>query len=117
MLSGATFVTQIRLRYLNYFGATLSPFDAYLALVGIKTLSERVAKQVSNAQKVIAYLEHSPHVAWVKHPSVKSSPYTGLGKSTCLKVRRACCRSDSRVRSSRAKPSSTRLSCGAITAT
>ncbi|WP_059369176.1 O-acetylhomoserine aminocarboxypropyltransferase/cysteine synthase family protein [Treponema endosymbiont of Eucomonympha sp.] len=76
----AAFVTRIRLRYLNYFSAVLSPFDAYLALVGIETLSERVAKQVSNTQKVIAYLEHSPHVAWVKHPSVKSSPYYRLGQ-------------------------------------
>jgi O-acetylhomoserine (thiol)-lyase len=76
----ATFVTRIRLRYLNYFGAALSPFEAYLALVGIETLSERVARQVSNAQKVIAYLKHSPHVGWVKHPSVKSSPYYRLGQ-------------------------------------
>ncbi|MDR2071592.1 MAG: aminotransferase class I/II-fold pyridoxal phosphate-dependent enzyme [Treponema sp.] len=70
----APFVTRIRLVYLNYFGAALGPFDAYLALIGIETLSERVAKQVSNARKIAEYLEKNPHVEWVKYPGLKSDP-------------------------------------------
>jgi O-acetylhomoserine (thiol)-lyase len=70
----APFVTRIRLVYLNYFGAALGPFDAYLALIGIETLSERVAKQVANAQKIAEYLEKNPRVEWVKYPGLKSDP-------------------------------------------
>jgi O-acetylhomoserine (thiol)-lyase len=71
---GAPFVTRIRLNYLNYFGAALGPFDAYLALIGLETLSERVAKQVATTQKIIAYLEKNSHVEWIKYPGLKSSP-------------------------------------------
>ncbi|MDR2247432.1 MAG: aminotransferase class I/II-fold pyridoxal phosphate-dependent enzyme [Treponema sp.] len=70
----APFVTRIRLVYLNYFGAALSPFDAYLTLIGIETLSERVAKQVATAQKIAEYLETNPHAEWVKYPGLKSDP-------------------------------------------
>lgn len=45
------FITRIRLNYLNYFGAALSPFDAYLVLLGLETLSERIEKQLSNTKK------------------------------------------------------------------
>ncbi|MDR2742992.1 MAG: aminotransferase class I/II-fold pyridoxal phosphate-dependent enzyme [Treponema sp.] len=76
----APFVTRIRLHYLNYFGAALSPFDAYLALIGIETLSERVQKQIANAKKVIAYLEKSKHVAWIKYAGLESSPSYKLAR-------------------------------------
>jgi O-acetylhomoserine (thiol)-lyase len=73
----APFVTRIRLVYLNYFGAALGPFDAYLAIIGIETLSERVSKQVSTAKKIAEYLEKHPRVEWVKYPGLKSdSNYT-----------------------------------------
>jgi O-acetylhomoserine (thiol)-lyase len=76
----APFVTRIRLVYLNYFGAALGPFDAYLALIGLETLSERVAKQVANAQKIAEYLEKHPQVEWVKYPGLKSDPNYELAK-------------------------------------
>jgi O-acetylhomoserine (thiol)-lyase len=76
----APFVTRIRLHYLNYFGAALSPFDAYLALIGIETLSERVQKQVSNAEKVIAWLGKNRHVAWIKHAGQESHPSHALAR-------------------------------------
>ncbi|MDR2741972.1 MAG: aminotransferase class I/II-fold pyridoxal phosphate-dependent enzyme [Treponema sp.] len=76
----APFVTRLRLVYLNYFGAALGPFDAYLALIGLETLSERVAKQVSNAQKIAEYLEKNPHVEWVKYPGLKSDPNHALAQ-------------------------------------
>ena len=75
---GAAFVTKIRLDYLAYFGAVLSPFDAYLILIGIETLSERVEKQVSNTKKVIEYLSTEEKVAWVSYPSLETSPYKEL---------------------------------------
>lgn len=72
------FTTRIRSNYLGYFGATLSPFDAYLILQGLETLSERVQKQVSNTEKIIEYLETKEEVSWVKHPSAKNSSYKEL---------------------------------------
>ena len=74
------FTARIRLNYLAYFGAALSPFDAYLVLLGLETLSERVQKQVSNTEKIIKFLENLPQVTWVKHPSAKNSPYKELAE-------------------------------------
>jgi len=74
------FTTRIRLNYLNYLGAAISPFDAYLLLIGIETLSERIQKQVSNTKKVIDYLEKNDHVEWIKYPSLETSPYYELSK-------------------------------------
>jgi O-acetylhomoserine (thiol)-lyase len=72
------FTGRLRAVHLNYLGAALSPFDAYLVLLGLETLSERVDKQVSNARAVIQYLESSPYVAWVRHPDAKNNPYKPL---------------------------------------
>ncbi|AKL98060.1 O-acetylhomoserine aminocarboxypropyltransferase/cysteine synthase family protein [Endomicrobium proavitum] len=72
------FIDKARMDYLNYFGSTLGAFDAYLVLIGIETLSERVQKQVSNTAKILEYLEKSPYVAKVNHPTLKSSDYYGL---------------------------------------
>jgi O-acetylhomoserine (thiol)-lyase len=72
------FTGRLRAVHLNYLGAALSPFDAYLVLLGLETLSERVAKQVSNARAVIRYLEASPHVKWVRHPDAVGNPYKPL---------------------------------------
>ncbi len=70
----APFVNRARLKYLNYFGAALGPFDAYLVLQGIETLSERVKKQVENTEKVLRYLEQNEHVSWVRHPYAVGNP-------------------------------------------
>ncbi|HEX2925147.1 MAG TPA: aminotransferase class I/II-fold pyridoxal phosphate-dependent enzyme [Ruminiclostridium sp.] len=76
----AAFTTRVRMNYLAYFGAALGPFDAYLALLGIETLSERVQKQVSNTEKIIRFLETREEVAWISHPSAKESKYRKLAK-------------------------------------
>ncbi|MBQ1537735.1 MAG: O-acetylhomoserine aminocarboxypropyltransferase/cysteine synthase, partial [Ruminococcus sp.] len=69
---GNLFIFRLILVYLNLLGAALSPQDAYLAIIGLETLSERVAKQSKNAAKIAAYLESSPAVEWVRHPSLAS---------------------------------------------
>jgi O-acetylhomoserine (thiol)-lyase len=74
------FVTRVRLNYLAYLGAALGPFDAFLILQGIETLSERVAKQVANAVKVVRFLESHPQVSWVSHPAAQKSKYAALAK-------------------------------------
>lgn len=72
------FTGRLRFNYLNYFGAALSPFDAYLALIGLETLSERVAKQVHNAGTLAEYLKAHDAVEWVRYAGLKDSPYYGL---------------------------------------
>jgi O-acetylhomoserine (thiol)-lyase len=74
------FTGRLRAVHLNYLGAALSPFDAYLVLLGLETLSERVEKQVRNARAITDYLERSPHAAWVRHPAVKSDPGHALAE-------------------------------------
>lgn len=69
---------KIRAVHLNYLGATLSPFDAYLILLGIETLSERVSKQVSSALKIVEYLDNNEHVNSVSYPYAKNSKYKAL---------------------------------------
>lgn len=67
------FTARIRFNYLNYFGAALSPFDAYLAIIGLETLSERLNKQVGNAKALADYLSVHEAVEWVRYPALKSS--------------------------------------------
>ena len=72
------FIFRATLVYLNLLGAALSPQDAYLGIIGLETLSERVAKQTKNAEKITAYLESSPAVEWVRHPSAKGYKFKAL---------------------------------------
>jgi O-acetylhomoserine (thiol)-lyase len=74
------FTARVRMNYLGYLGAALGPLDAYLVLLGIETLSERVAKQVASSERIVKYLEGNKRVAWVKHPSAKVSPSAALAK-------------------------------------
>ena len=67
----AAFVTRIRAVILRDTGATISPFNAFILLQGLETLSLRVERHVSNALKVVDYLTHHPKVAKVNHPSLK----------------------------------------------
>ena len=70
----AAFVTRIRAVILRDTGATLSPFNAFLLLQGLETLSLRVERQVENALKVVNVLKNHPKVAKVNHPSLSSHP-------------------------------------------
>ncbi len=70
----AAFVTRIRAILLRDMGATLSPFNAFLLLQGLETLSLRVERHVENALQVVQYLQRHPLVEAVHHPSVSSDP-------------------------------------------
>ncbi|MDO4481175.1 MAG: O-acetylhomoserine aminocarboxypropyltransferase/cysteine synthase [Bacillota bacterium] len=72
---GATaFVTKIRAILLRDTGATISPFNAFLLLQGLETLSLRVERHGENTKKVIEYLTKHPKVEKVNHPSLKDHP-------------------------------------------
>lgn len=66
----AAFVTKIRAILLRDLGAALSPFNAFLLLQGLETLSLRVERHVENALKIVEYLNQHPQVEKVHHPSV-----------------------------------------------
>lgn len=72
------FVTSLRVFYLEFIGATLGAFDAFLVLQGLSTLSERLEKQVATTKKLVEYLEQKKEVEWVRHPFAKESKFKEL---------------------------------------
>ena len=70
----AAFVTYIRAILLRDTGATISPFNAFLLLQGVETLSLRLERHAENTKKVVAYLAHHPQVEHVNHPSLQKHP-------------------------------------------
>ena len=74
VVGAAAYVTRIRAVILRDTGATLSPFNAFILLQGVETLSLRVERHVENALKVVDFLSKHPKVAKVNHPSLESHP-------------------------------------------
>ena len=70
----AAFVTRIRAVILRDTGATISPFNAFILLQGLETLSLRVERHVQNALRVVDFLKQHPKVLKVNHPSLPSHP-------------------------------------------
>lgn len=70
----AAFVTYIRAILLRDTGATISPFNAFLLLQGIETLSLRLERHAENTKKVVEYLKNHPQVEKVNHPSLPEHP-------------------------------------------
>ncbi len=70
----AAYVTRIRAILLRDTGACISPFNAFILLQGLETLSLRVERHVENALKVVEYLRNHPKVKKVNHPSLADHP-------------------------------------------
>jgi O-acetylhomoserine (thiol)-lyase len=70
----AAFVTYIRAILLRDTGATISPFNAFLLLQGVETLSLRLERHAENTKKVVEYLSKHPQVSKVNHPSLPDHP-------------------------------------------
>lgn len=77
----AAYIIKARVQLLRDTGACISPFNAFLLIQGLETLSLRVERHVENAQKIARYLEAHPAVSWVSHPDLESSPYHGLAQT------------------------------------
>ena len=73
-VGAAAYVTRIRAVLLRDTGATLSPFNAFILLQGVETLSLRVERHVENALKVVDFLANHPKVARVNHPALENHP-------------------------------------------
>ena len=70
----AAFVTYIRAILLRDTGAAISPFNAFLLLQGVETLSLRLERHAENTQKVVEFLSNHPQVEKVSHPSLPDHP-------------------------------------------
>lgn len=79
-VGAAAYVVYIRALLLRDTGATISPFNAFLLLQGVETLSLRVERHVENALKVVEYLNINPKVTKVNHPAIATHPDHDLYK-------------------------------------
>ena len=77
-VGAAAFVTKIRAILLRDTGAAISPFNAFLLIQGLETLSLRVERHVENTKKVVEYLKNHPKVEHVNHPSLPENGYKEL---------------------------------------
>ncbi len=74
------FIVRARVEGLRDLGPALSPFNAFLFLQGLETLSLRVERHCGNAMKLAHWLEHHPKVKWVAYPGLSSHPYHQTAK-------------------------------------
>jgi O-acetylhomoserine/O-acetylserine sulfhydrylase len=79
-LPNIAFAIRTRVEGLRDFGPAISPFNSFLLLQGIETLSLRVQRTVDNALEIATWLEAHPQVSKVNYPGLPSSPYHELGK-------------------------------------
>lgn len=72
------FIVKARVQLLRDTGACISPFNAFLLIQGLETLSLRVRLHVSNTRKIVKFLEDHPAVEWVSYPELEGNPYKAL---------------------------------------
>jgi O-acetylhomoserine (thiol)-lyase len=75
-----SFIIRARVEGLRDYGSSLSPFNSFLFLLGLETLSLRVQKHVDNALELAQWLTKHPKVEYVEYPGLSSSPYNELAK-------------------------------------
>lgn len=74
------YITKVRVQFLRDIGASISPFNAFLLLQGLETLSLRVEKHLSNTRRVVEFLNGHPDVDWVKYPGLPDNKYHALAE-------------------------------------
>ncbi|MDD5367759.1 MAG: O-acetylhomoserine aminocarboxypropyltransferase/cysteine synthase [Anaerolineaceae bacterium] len=79
-LGALAFILKARVQILRDFGGALSPFNAFLFLQGLETLSLRIERHVQNTQTVAEHLQNHPKVSWVAYPGLKTSPDYAAGQ-------------------------------------
>ncbi|MBF7096389.1 O-acetylhomoserine aminocarboxypropyltransferase/cysteine synthase family protein [Alkalibacter mobilis] len=76
----AAYIVKCRVQLLRDTGASISPFNAFLLLQGLETLSLRVERHVENTRKIVAFLNGHSKVSWVNYPELKDNKYNELCK-------------------------------------
>lgn len=79
-VGAAAFIVAARVQLLRDMGAALSPFNSFLLLQGLETLSLRVERHVQNAEKIVDFLINHPKVEKVNYPKLPDSPYHALAE-------------------------------------
>ncbi len=79
-LGPLAYISKIRLQLIRDTGATISPFNSFLLLQGLETLSLRVRQHVENTRKVVDFLQGHPRVSWVNYPELEENKYHALAK-------------------------------------
>ncbi len=79
-IGAAAFIVKLRVTLLRDTGACISPFNAFLLLQGLETLSLRVQRHSDNSLKIAKYLQNHEKVSYVNHPGLESSPYYDLAQ-------------------------------------
>ena len=79
-IGAAAFIVATRVQLLRDMGAALSPFNSFLLLQGLETLSLRVERHVQNAEKIVDFLVNHPKVEKVNYPKLPDSPYHALAE-------------------------------------
>ena len=79
-VGAAAFIVALRVQLLRDTGAALSPFNSFLLLQGLETLSLRVERHVQNAEKIVDFLVNHPKVEKVNYPKLADSPYHALAE-------------------------------------
>ena len=79
-LGQLAFIVKARVQLLRDTGAAISPFNSFLFIQGLETLSLRVERHVANAKRVAEFLSNHPQVTWVKYPGLPGDKYHDLAK-------------------------------------
>jgi len=76
----SAYIVKARAQILRDYGACPSPFNSYLTLIGLETLSLRMQRHCETTQKIAEYLEKHPFISWVNYPGLRSSKYYDMAQ-------------------------------------
>jgi len=76
----SAYIIKARVQILRDTGASLSPFNSFLFLQGLETLSLRVERHIENTKKIVDYLNSHDKITWVNYPSIKGNKYYALAE-------------------------------------
>jgi O-acetylhomoserine (thiol)-lyase len=79
-LGAPAYILKARVQLLRDTGACISPFNSFLLLQGVETLSLRMEKHIANSRKIVEFLKKHPAVTWVNYPELADSKYNSLAK-------------------------------------
>jgi len=79
-LGPLAYIIKARVQLLRDTGAAISPFNSFLLLQGLETLSLRVEKHVFNTKKIVEFIRNHPQVSWVNYPSLEGNKYYQLAQ-------------------------------------
>jgi O-acetylhomoserine (thiol)-lyase len=80
VFAAAAYIVKCRVQLLRDTGAAISPFNSFLLLQGLETLSLRVERHVENTRKIVDFLKDHPKVYWVNYPELEDNKYNILCK-------------------------------------